>query len=104
MQKLNLDSHHVKHQAKYKFFESEHMLFSRKELSYLQRCYHLTPRELEILKLVCQGLDDNEMARKLKIKYNTVGTHVGNICRRMGVKGKVGIVLGFLEILKKRRD
>ncbi len=80
------------------------MLFSRKELSYLQRCYHLTPRELEIVKLVCQGLDDNEMARKLKIKYNTVGTHVGNICRRMGVKGKVGIVLGFLEILKKRQD
>ena len=36
----------------------------------------LTERELEILKLVAEGLTNKEMARKLDISNNTVKTHI----------------------------
>jgi len=79
------------------------MVFETKQWEYLRKCWHLTPREVEIAKLVCKGFDNNEVSKKLNIAYNTVRAHLGNIFRKVGVKGKAGIILEFVEVLRKAK-
>lgn len=44
----------------------------------------LTPRELEILKLVCKGISDKEIANMLSISVFTVRTHRNKILVKTG--------------------
>ncbi len=79
------------------------MRFKAKQWEYLRKCWHLTPRELEVAKLVCLGFDNDQIGGKLHIAYNTVRAHLGNIFRKVGVVGKAGVVLEFVEVLQKAR-
>jgi len=79
------------------------MVFTAKQREYLRRCWHLTPREVEVAKLVCRGFDNNRISEKLDVEYNTVRAHLGNIFRKAGVKGKAGLILEFVEVLRKVR-
>jgi DNA-binding NarL/FixJ family response regulator len=45
----------------------------------------LTPRELEVLRLLAEGLDGDEIARRLFIAGKTVRTHIENIFRKLQV-------------------
>lgn len=47
---------------------------------------HLTPRERQILKLVCEGRDDAEIAMELAIARNTLRNHLSNIYGKAGVR------------------
>ncbi|MHC4125690.1 MAG: helix-turn-helix domain-containing protein [Planctomycetota bacterium] len=79
------------------------MVFKAKQWEYLSKCWHLTPREVEVAKLVCRGFDNDQISEKLEIEYNTVRAHLGNIVRKAGVRGKAGIVLAVFEVLQKAR-
>jgi PAS domain S-box-containing protein len=48
----------------------------------------LTPRERDILGLVCQGLGDKEIARRLDISHSTARNHVARIYRKIDVHGR----------------
>jgi DNA-binding NarL/FixJ family response regulator len=45
----------------------------------------LTPRELDVLQLVAEGLANKEIAHQLNIGEKTVKTHVSNILSKLGV-------------------
>ncbi|MBB5730171.1 PAS domain S-box protein [Sphingomonas prati] len=45
----------------------------------------LTPREREVLALICRGLDDKSIARTLGVSGNTVRNHVARIYSKIGV-------------------
>ena len=45
----------------------------------------LTPKEEEIIHLLVKGKDNNQIAKKLFISYNTVKTHRKNINRKLGI-------------------
>ena len=77
------------------------MVFKAKQWKYLSECWHLTPREIEVAKLVCEGLDHEQIGKKLRIEYNTVRAHLGNISYKVGVKGKTGIILEFIKTIQK---
>ena len=77
------------------------MVFKAKQWEYLSKCWHLTPREVEVAKLVCDGLDNEQIGKKLRIAYNTVRAHLGNIFRKVGVNGKTGIILEFIETMQR---
>ena len=79
------------------------MVFKAKQWDYLRKCWHLTYREVEVAKLVCAGLQNSQISRKLKIAYNTVRAHLGNIFRKVGVRGKTSLILEFIEVLQKSR-
>ncbi|WP_309732930.1 response regulator transcription factor [Chamaesiphon sp. OTE_75_metabat_556] len=48
----------------------------------------LTPRELEILKLIAAGANNREIAGQLYISEGTVKNHVTNILNRLGVRDR----------------
>jgi non-specific serine/threonine protein kinase len=47
--------------------------------------HRLTPRELEILRLLVEGHSDREIARSRFVSHRTVQTHVANILQKLGV-------------------
>lgn len=53
----------------------------------------LTPRELEILGLVCKGQGDAEIAASLKLSRNTVRNHIANLYGKIGVKRRSAAVI-----------
>ena len=79
------------------------MVFNKKQWEYLSKCWHLTPREVEVAKLACEGYDNGQIGKKLHIAYNTVRAHLGSISYKVGVKGKAGMILEFVEVLQKAR-
>ncbi|MEA2354885.1 MAG: hypothetical protein QOD61_1014 [Solirubrobacteraceae bacterium] len=48
----------------------------------------LTPRELEVLGLLAEGLRNADIARRLVLSEKTVGHHVSAILRKLGVTGR----------------
>jgi DNA-binding CsgD family transcriptional regulator len=53
----------------------------------------LTPREIEVLTLVCRGLINKEIADKLNISLTTVITHRKNITLKLGIKSISGLTM-----------
>lgn len=53
----------------------------------------LTPRELEILRLIAQGLNNQEIADMLFISLPTVKTHVGKVLAKTSSRDRVQAVL-----------
>ena len=47
-----------------------------------------TQRELEVLKLMCEGLPDKEIAQRLHISVRTVKNHDQNIYGKLGVSSR----------------
>ena len=76
-------------------------LLDDKHWLYIQRRYHLTDREIQVVKLVCLGFNNEDIAAKLKIKQGTVKTHIRNIYRRVRVRNKIQMVLKFVDTATK---
>ena len=58
----------------------------------------LTPRELEILKLLRGPASNKEIARMLNISYETVRRHTANIYGKLGVNGRWNAVARAEEL------
>ncbi|MHC4460628.1 MAG: helix-turn-helix domain-containing protein [Planctomycetota bacterium] len=76
------------------------MSFSREQWAHIQKCYRFTDRKMQILKLLFEGLENDKIAKKLKIRYNTVIAHFGNIYKRVGVQNKVQLVIQLFTIVQ----
>lgn len=57
----------------------------------------LTMREIEVLKLICEGYNSKEIAEELFISINTVETHRKKIIQKFNVKNSIGIVRYALQ-------
>lgn len=64
----------------------------RKEKKVVDNTSHLTPREVEIVKLITEELTTNEIATKLFISPRTVDTHRKNILEKTNSKTIVGLI------------
>lgn len=63
----------------------------------------LSDREIEVLKLVCESLTNEQIAQKLNISYDTVKWHRANLLSKTGCTNSAGLVLyaiknKFIEI------
>ena len=52
----------------------------------------LTPREIELIKLICDDLSDKLIADQLGIVYDTAKNHRRNIEQKIGAYSKSGVV------------
>jgi LuxR family maltose regulon positive regulatory protein len=48
----------------------------------------LSERELEVLRLIADGLSNHEIAERLIVGTGTVKTHINNIYRKLDVKSR----------------
>jgi len=78
-------------------------MFSSKQWKYIQKGFHLTPRQTQIAKLVCEGLNNNQIAKKCHITYNTARTHVNHICAKIAVHGRAELILRLIKVTKRIR-
>lgn len=63
---------------------------------------HLSPRELDVLGLLTDGLENKQIARSLDISEATVKTHLKSLYRRLGVRSRAeaaakALRLGLIE-------
>jgi DNA-binding NarL/FixJ family response regulator len=57
----------------------------------------LTPRELEVLQLICNGLSNRVIAERLGLSINTVAVHRANIMNALGVHKTAELVVYALQ-------
>lgn len=57
----------------------------------------LSLREIEILKLIANGLTNNEIADKLYLSSHTIATHRKNLMRKLKAKNNVDLVISAIK-------
>ena len=58
-----------------------------------EKIVKISQREQEVLKLICSGCSNSEIAEKLGISLRTVEGHRSNLINRTGVKNSIQLVL-----------
>jgi DNA-binding NarL/FixJ family response regulator len=53
----------------------------------------LTPRELDVLLLVCKGFSNKKIAQQLRVSEGTVKQHVHRILAKTGRKNRYQLIL-----------
>ena len=61
-------------------------------------CSPLSPKELEVLRLVADGKDSREIASSLYITENTVESHRSHIMRKLGATNAADIVMKAITL------
>ncbi|MEV3858057.1 response regulator transcription factor [Streptomyces sp. NPDC050095] len=65
----------------------------------------LTPREIEVLRLLATGLSNTELAERLFLSPTTVKTHIGHILSKLDLRDRVqAVVLAYETGLISPRD
>jgi DNA-binding NarL/FixJ family response regulator len=62
----------------------------------------MSPRELEVLRLVAQGLANKQIGRRLGISERTVKAHLGRVFRQLGVADRTSAALWAHDHLADR--
>ncbi|MHC4461902.1 MAG: response regulator transcription factor [Planctomycetota bacterium] len=73
------------------------VLLDEKQWLYIQRYYHISPRELQVVKLVCQGFTNGDIAENLNVKPGTVKTHLRSIFHKTRARNKITMLLRCME-------
>lgn len=58
----------------------------------------LTPRELQIMRLICQGYSNPEIASELVVTINTIKKHTSNIYGKLGVSSRTQAIARAHEL------
>jgi DNA-binding NarL/FixJ family response regulator len=70
---------------------------SRPESLKGDRSHGLTPRELEVLQLICAGRSNREIAAALTLSANTVAVHRANIMSALGIHKTAELVVYAIQ-------
>ncbi|MGA3132164.1 MAG: response regulator transcription factor [Terracidiphilus sp.] len=58
-----------------------------------QRIATLTPRECEVIELICEGLRNKEISDRLHISMATVSHHLTSVYSKLGVSDRTSLVI-----------
>jgi DNA-binding CsgD family transcriptional regulator len=70
-------------------FDSEDVALDEREPDAIR----LTPRQLEVLALLCEGLPNKLICRQMRISAGTVKAHISGILRELGVASRLQAVV-----------
>src|SRR4029453_15266400 len=71
---------------------------SKQDTELERRVERLTPRELEILQAMAEGLSPEQIAEGLGMSRHTLRTHTQNILTKLGVHSKTDAVVAALRL------
>ena len=60
----------------------------------------LTPTEVRVIQLVCQGLANREIAKAMKVSQRTIESHVSNMLNKTGLHNRTELARWALESKK----
>lgn len=63
----------------------------------LRKWHELSAREIEVLKLLAEGLTNREIAQRLRLSVRTVDCHTDRIYTRLCVNNRVKAILAGRE-------
>lgn len=64
----------------------------------------LTSREMEVARLVSQGLANKTVAGQLGLREGTVKIHLHNIYRKLGIPNRTRLILSFNRQVSRIAD
>ncbi|HEU5403111.1 MAG TPA: response regulator transcription factor [Terriglobales bacterium] len=70
---------------------------SQQERTETKSNYGLTDREMEVVRLVCEGLGNKEIADRLQIAGETVKRHMTNIFNKVGMSSRLELALFAID-------
>jgi DNA-binding NarL/FixJ family response regulator len=62
------------------------------------RAASLTAREREVVRMIASGLRNRDIGERLSISENTVKVHLHNIYEKLGVEGRMELLLLAQEL------
>lgn len=65
--------------------------------------YNLTKREIDVAKLICEGLSNKEISDRLFISTHTVKSHIDNIFKKIGVNSRTSIIVKLNKSLNQNQ-
>jgi DNA-binding CsgD family transcriptional regulator len=77
---------------------------STKLLEGIDRTFHISKREQEIMRLIMQGKTNKEIEDLLFISYNTVKNHIYNIYQKMGVNSRGQMIHAVLQAKRQKEN
>lgn len=78
-----------------RFFREYRALDTKKDIGRLMQEYGISKREQDIVRLICEGQTNREIAAALFITANTVRDHTSNIYRKTGVRNRTQLASLF---------
>jgi DNA-binding NarL/FixJ family response regulator len=61
----------------------------------------LSERELDVLRLAAEGLDNSAIAARLALSVRTVERHLSNVYLKLGVSGKVARAAAVAQLYRE---
>ncbi len=61
----------------------------------------LTPRELDVFRLLLKGYTLQETANQLSVKYSTANTHMTAIYKKLGVNSRAELIIRYHDFEKQ---
>jgi DNA-binding CsgD family transcriptional regulator len=65
---------------------------SAQEWALLERDLSLSPRQVEIMRLISQGMSDKQIAWQLSISFYTVRSHMGRLFHKCSVNDRLELL------------
>jgi DNA-binding NarL/FixJ family response regulator len=69
----------------------------RRQTAAREVAHTLTPREIELVKMVAQGLRNRAIAERLAISEGTVKIHLHNVYEKLGIDGRLELMVWAQE-------
>jgi two-component system nitrate/nitrite response regulator NarL len=77
--------------GKYQFPKELAEAMRRRHAGRLRPLQSLTPRELEVARLVVKGLSNKEIGRQIQLSEGTVKIHLHNIYKKLGISNRTAL-------------
>ena len=79
----------------------EPRLFTEREWHQLACQLGLTPRQVAVARLICADCRISDMARRLGLSRDTVGSHLKALYARLKVQSRVGVVVQLVLVARQ---
>lgn len=74
------------------------------DYSYHEAIKILSPSEIRVLDIVERGHTNKEIAIELCLSVETIKTHKKNICKKLGLYGRNGLIKWLLSTINGRNE